>query len=147
VVGWRRLRPWGLGMAACAVVLAGRRSWVGAAFVGLLWLGYVLFVRAGRCGVGQGCGPCDEPVSGLLGTCHRHRGDKSRHRPRIVRSGAFGLRLWWPRAQTAARVGGGGPVDRPGPPASAARRRLMDALGGVGLAVAVLSLVGDLLSR
>jgi hypothetical protein len=133
-------------MATCGVVLAARGAWVGAAFVGLLWLGYVLFVRVGRCGVGRGPGsPCDEPVSGLLGTCHLHRGDKSRYRPRIARSGAVGVRVWWPR--TAARVGAGAPVDRPRPPASAPRRRLMDALGGVGLVVAAMSLVGDLLSR
>jgi hypothetical protein len=142
-VGWRGLRPWGLGIAACAVVLARRGAWAGMALVSLVWLGYVLLARVDRCRVEQEPAmPCDEPVSGLLGTCYAHRGLKwrSRSRPRVVRGGRLGLRLCWRRSAVRVSAGGERPVVQP-PPASDPRRRLMDGVGLAGLVVAVMSVV------
>jgi hypothetical protein len=146
VVGWRRLRPWGLGIAACAAVLAFRGAWVGTAFVGLVWLGYLAFVRVDRCCVERVPGAvCDEVVSGVLGTCYAHRGDKWRVRPRLARGGPLGLRLRWP---TATAVGAPGSAARwVPPPAGDPRRRLMDGLGLAGLVVSVISVVSDLMAR
>jgi hypothetical protein len=137
-VSWRGLRPWGLGIAACGVVLARRGAWVGTAFVMLVWLGYVLFARVDRCRVEQAATACDEPVSGLLGTCYVHRGTKWRSRPRVVRGGRLGLRLCWPRGAVRVAVGGH-PVLRS--TVSDPRRRLMDGVGLAGLVVAVMSVV------
>jgi hypothetical protein len=143
VVGWRRLRPWGLGIAACAVVLVRRGAWVGTAFVGLVWLGYVLFVRVDRCRVErEPAVPCDEPVSGLVGACYDHRGVKWRSGPRVVRRGRLGLRLCWPRTAVRVAAGDARPVVRP-PRASDPRLRLMDGGGLTGLVLAVMSVVSD----
>jgi hypothetical protein len=102
--------------------------------VALVWLGYVLFARLDRCRVDA----CDEPVSGLLGTCYVHRGTKWRSRPRVVRGGRLALRLCWPRGAVRVAVGGH-PVPRSS--VSDPRRRLMDGVGLAGLVVAVMSVV------
>jgi hypothetical protein len=139
------LRPWGLGIAACAVVLVRRGAWVGTAFVALVWVGYVLLVRVDRCRVErEPAVPCDEPVSGLLGACYDHRGVKWRSRPRVVRGGRLGLRLCWRRTAVpvaAVDVRPVAPVRRA--PAGDPRLRLMDGVGLAGLVLAVMSVVGD----
>ena len=139
-MGWRRLRPWGLGIAVCAVVLVRLGEWVGTAVVALIWLGYLLFARLDRCRVAD----CDQPVSGLLGACYPHRGVKWRSPPRLVRGGRLGLRLVWRRA--AVPVAAGDVRAAPRVPYSAPRRRLMDAAGLVGLVLAVLSVVSALVA-
>lgn len=143
---------WGILLAAAAGLLGWQGSWASAAIVAVFWLVYVLLVRSTRCRVETREGnPCRWPVSGQLGTCGFHRGDKWRTLPIIRWDGAFGLpHLMWPRAASAPAAGGPPvpPPPAPGPSGSTdlRRERLMAVVGVTGLVVAILAFARDLIA-
>jgi hypothetical protein len=141
-------------LAVVLVVLASQGLWGAASIVAGILAFYLLVVRLTRCRVETTTHrPCRWRVRGLLGTCDYHIGYK-RGLPILVRGRGFlGLPTFmWPRDDFARSRWLADPQPNLGGDATSERARrpgydwIMMALAGVGVLVAILALVRDLVA-